>query len=59
MDDVFVTLDGKQIIFLMKITNEGNPSAALEYFATLMLDEGIDPSKMSIYIDKMMEKQGE
>lgn len=54
-DRISLTYD--QIAFIMKHTGIGDKQKAIEYFAEIMLQERISPSKMPFYVDKMMDKE--
>lgn len=51
-----ISLNKKQIEFLVKMTEIKDVNEAVEHFAFLLVQERADPSKMSKYIDKIMEK---
>lgn len=46
----------KQIEYLIKKTGADNADEAAEIFIVMMNEERIDPSKMTVYLDKIMEK---
>lgn len=54
MGNIRLTYD--QITFIVKQTGVTDPKQAIEYFAEIMHLEGIHPSKMSLVVEKLMER---
>lgn len=48
----------KQVEYLMQKTGAEDPDEAIEIFAYLITGEKIDPSKMPLYVNKLMDKDG-
>lgn len=57
--DEKISLSSAQILFIIKVTGINNKNEAVQYFASLMIKEGIAPSRMGIYVDIMMQKEEE
>lgn len=53
-----VRLNRRQIDFLIHFTGELDVTTAMRMFARAMSEEGISPSKMPDYINKLIEKKG-
>lgn len=54
-----IQLSQKQITYVMAKVAIQNKQQAIEYFAGLLVKEGIDPAKrMSTYVTLMMQKDG-
>jgi hypothetical protein len=57
MSDSSKKLTGKQLLFLMGVTGIKNPDGAIDMFLRIMIEEGIDPEKIDIYVEKMMKRE--
>ena len=47
----------EQISYIVEKTGIENHMKAVEYFAELMIKEGISPTKMALCITKIMERE--
>lgn len=52
-----ISLTKRQLEFVIRITEIKDPMAAVERFIDIMVEEGVDPTKMAQYINKILEKQ--
>jgi hypothetical protein len=48
----------EQVEFLMRKTGADDPEEALEIFSVIIRSENIEPTKMPLYIKKLMEREG-
>lgn len=55
MESGSIKLTEKQVEFLMCIFYTDDPNEAIDMFLEILIEENIDPMKMSAFIDKMME----
>jgi hypothetical protein len=46
----------EQIEYLMRVTSSKDPEEAMEIFSLVIKEEGIDPSRMTLYLDKLLER---
>jgi hypothetical protein len=51
-----ISLTKTQLVFLMEMLEETNQEKAVEKFATIMIEERVDPIDISEVIDKIMAK---
>lgn len=47
----------EQLGWVVEKTGIESPKEALEYFATLMKQEGIPPRKMPLVVEKLMDRE--
>lgn len=48
----------KQVEYLMQKTGADSPDEAVEIFMVIISGENIDPTKIPIYVKKLMDKDG-
>lgn len=53
-----IHFDREQVDYLIKKTGEDDAHKAVEVFAKLIKELGIDPFKMQIYLKRLMEMDG-
>lgn len=53
-----IHFDKKHISYLIEKTGEDDPHKAVEIFAKLIKEMGIDPFKMHVYLKRLMEMDG-
>lgn len=53
-----VNFTKKEIVYLISKTGAESPEEAMQIFVTAIESERIDPGKISLYIKKLMEKDG-
>ncbi|MCX9024659.1 MAG: hypothetical protein OIN85_01020 [Candidatus Methanoperedens sp.] len=58
MSETTVSFSKRQIEYLIKKTGADNPQEAIEIFALIIRDERIEPTRMLLYLNKVMEKDG-
>ena len=44
---------------MMKVARTENKDEAIAYFVQALVDENVSPSKLAIYVAKLMEKEAE
>lgn len=57
MSDSKITLNRKQIAFVVYMTEIKDPKEAIKKFASIMMEEKIHPSNMAMVIDRIFEKR--
>jgi len=55
---VTVTFTREHLEFLMMKTSTNDPDEALEIYAAAIKKEGVDPTKMIVYLKRLMEMEG-
>lgn len=48
----------KQVEYIMHKTGDADPDAAIQTFMVIISEERIDPTKVHIYVKKLMDKDG-
>lgn len=51
-----VQLTGPQVKFLLEITGHTHIQDAVDYFLEIMVMENIEPEKMLVYLNRLMER---
>lgn len=57
MSDQKLRLTYEQLGYIMEQTSISDPKKAMEYFAEIMMKEGIRPKMMPQVVAKLMERQ--
>jgi hypothetical protein len=51
-----INLNRRQIEFIVYMTEISDPMDAIKKFASIMVDEKVEPTKMPQYVNKLIER---